>query len=89
MTGAAQPIIQPRIWHLVRLLLILGFALVLIRIFPLITNLIVVLIISIVLTYIFKPGVTALEEIGVPRVYSILCQCQCQCLPPRLSQDSG
>ncbi len=66
------PVIKPTFWRWILILFFLSVAVLFFKIFPLINDLIVVLIISLVLTYIIRPGMVLLEEWGIPRVYSIL-----------------
>ena len=66
-----QPAVKPLYRRLFLLTLTLLSLVILILIFPLVGDLLVVLVISLVLTYIFKPGVAYLEHYGVNPVISI------------------
>ncbi|MDP8237778.1 MAG: AI-2E family transporter [Candidatus Hatepunaea meridiana] len=67
----STPIVNPMYRRLFLLILFVITAITFILIFPLISDLLVVLVISIVLTYVFKPCVAYLEHLGVRRVISI------------------
>ncbi len=68
--------IRPSVNPLYRRLVLLGITLTILyavyRIFPMVQDLVVVIIISLVLTYIFRPVVMSLERRGVNRIISIL-----------------
>jgi len=68
-----SPKISPIYRRIFLLALFLTAVVILILIFPMIDDLIVMLIIALVMTYIFKPGVVYLEHIGVHRAISIMC----------------
>lgn len=67
---------KPALKPVYRRILILGFTIlaltVFLMVFPMIKDLIIVVIISIVLTYVFRPGVVLLDRQGIPRTVAIL-----------------
>ncbi|NQU04777.1 MAG: AI-2E family transporter, partial [Calditrichaeota bacterium] len=67
----SQRVISPVYRRILLLIFFLVSLVILILAFPLISDLLVMLIISVVLTYILKPGVAYFENLGVPRVGAI------------------
>lgn len=67
-----EPVIKPAVWRSAMTVFFLFIAVMIAFIFPLISDLVVVMIISLVLTYIFRPGMVYLEQLGIPREWSII-----------------
>jgi len=70
MTNSRQKI-NPLYRRLIILMLALLSMYIFILIFPHISDLIVVGVVALVLTYVFRPGVEALERLGVSRITAI------------------
>lgn len=67
-----EPVLKPTYRRLIVLTIFLVFIALLVLIYPSINDLLGVMVIALVLTYIFKPGVNFLEHHGIHRVISIL-----------------
>lgn len=57
-----EPVIKPAVWRSAMTVFFLFIAVMIAFIFPLISDLVVVMIISLVLTYIFRPGMVYLNS---------------------------
>ncbi|MDP8209131.1 MAG: AI-2E family transporter [Candidatus Electryonea clarkiae] len=69
---SSEPLVKPAWRRAIIAALTLAFLILLANIYPLISDLVVVLIISLVLAYVIRPFMTSMEGRGISRIYTIL-----------------
>ncbi|MFC2170570.1 AI-2E family transporter [Calditrichota bacterium] len=68
----SKPLVSPTWRRILIAILFISFLTLIVRIYPLVDDLVVVLIISLVLSYVIRPFMNYMERRGIPRIYTIV-----------------